>query len=533
MDPRLKPEDGETRWPLLLRFSRPPPRLPSAYPFWTLTSEMGHDGAVQPVHSIFLKQARVTNVLRRRVDGRMVTGTRPRLIFGYLLLLGVVAVGVILGSVFWLTDRLDQLERKSSESIVDLLVTEKVKRMELSTADYAFWNIAYEIVTARDAEEVRAQIGTGATESELFDRIVLLDSEGHVQQVFGADLEDDAPEHFNPADIAPFLARLRETDPADYVTVSGIGMIGDVHGAIAASWITPDYFARLEGQSLPVMVGVKLFTDDALQSIARLTKGTGYAITPHAYPLREPGIDLSGPDGTPVARLVWSHHNVGTVLRTEIMPGLLLVCFGIFAICVFAARYFHLQSKALEQAKVVASTDKLTGLLNRSGLDEMLASSTACARIAAGQVAVIYLDLNDFKTLNDEHGHEQGDHALKVTADRLRDAVRPQDRVVRLGGDEFICVIFDDVPGAAAKAVSDRILIACHTPIGFGEFERILAPSIGVAVARTGTDWQDLLKQADLAMYEAKRTKQSTAVFADADQTPIAASRRSEVTRAA
>ncbi|MEQ8480189.1 MAG: diguanylate cyclase [Hoeflea sp.] len=463
----------------------------------------------------------------------MMTGTRQRLIFGYLFLLGIGAVSVILGSVYWLTDRLDQLERNSSESIVDLLVTEKVKRMELSTADYAYWDFAYEAVTARDAEKILAEIGTGATESDLFDRIIILDGEGLVQQVFGADLDDNARSRFNPDDIAPFLARLRETEPADYATVSGIGKIGDVHGAIAASWITPDYFARLAGRSLPVMVGVKLFTDDALQSIARLTKGTGYAITPLEDPSTEPGVDLQGPDGKPVARLVWSHQNVGTVLRTEIMPGLLLVCFGIFAICVFAARYFHLQSKALEQARVVASTDKLTGLLNRSGLDGVLSSSTARARIAAGQVAVIYLDLNDFKTLNDEHGHEQGDRALVVTADRLRDAARPQDRVVRLGGDEFICVIFDDVPGAAAKAVSDRILIACHTPIGFGGFERILAPSIGVAVARTGMDWQDLLKQADLAMYEAKRTKRSTAVFAVADRTPATEQRRSGMTCAA
>lgn len=463
----------------------------------------------------------------------MVTGKRPRLIFGYLFLLGVVAVSVILGSVFWLTDRLDQLERNSSESIVDLLVTEKVKRMELSTADYAYWDFAYEVVTARDAEKIRAEIGTGATESDLFDRIIILDGEERVQQVFGENLADDAAANFDPADIAPFLARLRETEPADYATVSGIGKIGGVHGAIAASWITPDYLARLEDQPLPIMLGVKLFSDDALQSIARLTKGTGYAITPLGNPLAEPGINLPGPDGKPVARLVWSHQNVGTVLRSEVMPGLLLVCFGIFAICVFAARYFHLQSKALEHARVVASTDKLTGLLNRSGLDEMLASSSARARIETGQVAVIYIDLNDFKALNDTHGHEHGDHALKVTAERLKDAIRPQDRVVRLGGDEFICVIFDDVPGAAAHAVCDRILIACNAPIGFGDFEKILAPSIGVAVARPGTDWQGLLRQADQAMYKAKRDKRSTAVYAEVPDSALAAPRRSGETRAA
>ncbi|WP_420407854.1 diguanylate cyclase domain-containing protein [Hoeflea sp.] len=444
----------------------------------------------------------------------MVTGKRPRLIFGYLFLLGVVAVGVILGCVYWLTGRLDDLERKSGESIVDLLVTETVQRVKVSTADYAFWDLAYEVVTDRNAAEVLAHIGTGATESDLFDRIVILDAAGDVQHVYGEGLAAGAEDRFDVAEIAPFLARLRETDPSDYVTVSGIGRIGETYGAIAASWITPDNISSLGAARLPVMLGIKLFTDDALQSIGRLTRGTGYAITPVGETAGESAVDLVGPDGTPVARLVWSHQNIGTVLRKEIMPGLLLVCFGIFAICIFAARYFHLQSRALETARVVASTDRLTGLLNRSGLDEMLGTASARARIGAGQVAVIYLDLNDFKKLNDRHGHEQGDHALKVTAERLTANVRPQDHVVRLGGDEFICVIFDDVPGAAAKAVSDRIVIACNAPIGFGDFEAILAPSVGVSVAEPGMSWDAVLSCADQAMYEAKRNKRSTALFA-------------------
>lgn len=444
----------------------------------------------------------------------MMIGNRPRLIFGYLFLLGVVAVGVILGCVYWLTGRLDDLERKSGESIVDLLVTETVQRVKISTADYAFWDLAYEVVTDRNAEEMLAHIGTGATESDLFDRIVILDAAGRVQQVYGEDIGPGGQDRFDVAEIAPFLARLRETEPADYVTVSGIGRIGETYGAIAASWITPDNPESLGATSLPVMLGVKLFTDDALQSIARLTKGTGYAITPVGEESAESAVDLVGPDGTPVARLVWSHQNIGTVLRKEIMPGLLLVCFGIFAICIFAARYFHLQSRALETARVVASTDRLTGLLNRSGLDEMLGTGSARARIEAGQVAVLYLDLNDFKTLNDQHGHEQGDHALKVTAERLTANVRPQDHVVRLGGDEFICVVFDDVPGAAAKVVSDRILIACNAPIRFGEFDAVLAPSIGVAVAEPGMSWETVLGRADHAMYEAKRDRKTTAVFA-------------------
>jgi diguanylate cyclase (GGDEF)-like protein len=225
-------------------------------------------------------------------------------------------------------------------------------------------------------------------------------------------------------------------------------------------------------------------------------------------------VDLVGPDGTPVAQLVWTHQPVGTMsCAPRSCPGMLLVCFGIFAICVFAARYFHQQSKALARALTVASTDKLTGLLNRSGLDEVLRKPDTKARIDAGEVAVLYLDLNDFKKLNDEHGHREGDHALKTTAERLKASVRPHDHVVRLGGDEFICVVFDPNPAVAAKSVSDRVLISCNTPIAFVGFDRILSPALGVAVGEPGIAWETLLGRADAAMYSAKRKQLRTAEF--------------------
>lgn len=441
------------------------------------------------------------------------TGNKPRLIFGYLFLLGVVAVGMILGSVFWLTGRIDQLEKESSESIVELLVTEQVAQVKASTSDYSHWDLAYELVKAEDAAGLYENFGTGATESDLFDQIVILDAGGQVLHLYDGTGAMTSAEQFDVESVQPFLSRLRETRPKDYVTVSGIGQINGTYGAIAASWITPDYLARVDPSSLPVMLGVKLFGNEALHTIAKMTQGTGYAITPAGIPPKEPSVDLVGPDGTPVAQLVWTHKYVGTALRTEIMPGLLLVCFGIFGICVFAARYFHQQSKALARAINVASTDKLTGLLNRSGLDEVLRKPDAKARIEAGEVAVLYLDLNDFKKLNDEHGHREGDHALKTTAERLRTAVRPHDHVVRLGGDEFICVVFDQNPRVAAKSVSDRVLISCNTPISFIGFERILSPSLGVAVAEPGIAWETLLGRADAAMYSAKRKQLRIAEF--------------------
>lgn len=440
-------------------------------------------------------------------------GNKPKFIFGYLFLLGIVAVSMILGSVFWLTGRIDQLEKESSENIVELLVTEKVDHVKASTTDYSYWNLAYELVSSKDADGIYEDVGSGATDSDLFDHIIILGADGRVLHVYDGTGAISSAEQFDVQSVQPFLSRLWDTRPADYVAVSGIGQINGTYGAITASWITPDYVARVDPASVPIMLGVKLFDDDALQAIAKLTQGTGYAIAPAGNPPKEPAVDLVGPDGTPVAQLVWSHTHVGTILRMELMPGIVLVCLGIFGLCLFAARYFHQQSRALERALTVASTDTLTGLMNRSGLDEVLRTPDVKAQIDAAHVAVLYLDLNDFKRLNDEHGHREGDHALKTTAERLKASVRPHDHVVRLGGDEFICVVFDPNPAAAAKVVSDRVLINCNTPIAFIGFSRVLSPSLGVAVAERGMAWETLLGRADAAMYSAKRKQLLTAEF--------------------
>lgn len=443
----------------------------------------------------------------------MAASARPRLIFGKLFLLGVLAVGMILGSVFWFTSRIDQLERQGAENIVQLLVTEKVAHIQASTADYAHWTLAYELVAANDEAGLRANIALTETDHDLFDHIIILDADSRVLHVYGSSGAIDPAGQFDPLSVQPFLSKLRDTNPADYVTVSGIGQINGLYAAIGATRITPDYFARIDGARLPIMVTLRLFTDDVLQTLADMTHGAGFAIVPLDGEPREPAVDLSGPDGAPVARLVWSQDRLGTALREDVMPLIVLACLGIFGFCLSAARYFHQQSKALERAMVVASTDKLTGLLNRSGLDEVLRKADARSYLDAGHLSVLYLDLNDFKKLNDEHGHEDGDHALKTTAKRLRESVRPRDHVVRLGGDEFICVVFDQSPGAAARSVSDRILIACNQPIVFAGHETILTPSLGVAVAEPGMSWDALLGRADQAMYQAKRNKQTTAVF--------------------
>ncbi|TNC15983.1 EAL domain-containing protein [Methylobacterium terricola] len=168
----------------------------------------------------------------------------------------------------------------------------------------------------------------------------------------------------------------------------------------------------------------------------------------------------------------------------------------------------------------LAYHDGLTGLPNREffrqRLGEVLAAETARGETgrpeASGGLshAVLCIDLDDFKCINDTLGHPVGDHLLRVVARRLRDSLRPGDTLARLGGDEFAVVAA--VPGAGAEAVAlaDRLIAAARQPVEVDGQRIETGLSIGIALAPEDGDTADeLLRCADLALYEAKRTGRS------------------------
>ena len=161
--------------------------------------------------------------------------------------------------------------------------------------------------------------------------------------------------------------------------------------------------------------------------------------------------------------------------------------------------------KALEeQLRHQAFHDVLTGLANRSLFLDRLGHALARAGRGGQPTAVLYLDLDDFKAVNDRLGHAEGDRLLVAAADRLRAATRAEDTVARLGGDEFAIIVEETDPGEASKA-AQRILDVLAPPFALGERPVIARASIGIAVQATGdADADELLRRADIAMYAAK-----------------------------
>lgn len=150
--------------------------------------------------------------------------------------------------------------------------------------------------------------------------------------------------------------------------------------------------------------------------------------------------------------------------------------------------------------------DSLTGLPNRLLIAQLLADSIASARLDTSGTAVIFVDLDGFKFVNDTLGHEAGDALLQQVAQRLSSHVRQGDKLARMGGDEFMLVVNDVTEDQVAIGVADRLQDALRAPFFVARHEIVVTASMGISIyPRDGTDVSALRRKADAAMYEAKQ----------------------------
>ena len=146
--------------------------------------------------------------------------------------------------------------------------------------------------------------------------------------------------------------------------------------------------------------------------------------------------------------------------------------------------------------------DALTGLANRALFAERVADALSSG--APQSTAVLYLDLDGFKLVNDTLGHDAGDELLTVAAQRIRDCLRHGDVAGRLGGDEFAVLLVDLAGPDGAAAIAERLRVSLREPIRIGERDSVVRASIGTALGSPDADHESLLRRADLAMYAAK-----------------------------
>lgn len=173
------------------------------------------------------------------------------------------------------------------------------------------------------------------------------------------------------------------------------------------------------------------------------------------------------------------------------------------------ARNITALTQAEQELRFLAHHDPLTKLTNRSLFNDRLATALRMARQQRRRLALLFLDVNDFKGINDVHGHAAGDRVLCAIARRLQDSVQAADTVARIGGDEFI-VLLTNVPSEdAVYEMVEQIARVMEQPLG-AEFGEVRMPSCSIGVACYPSDGEDadtLLSHADSQMYLKKRRR--------------------------
>lgn len=258
-----------------------------------------------------------------------------------------------------------------------------------------------------------------------------------------------------------------------------------------------------------ILVGYNRITSGRLSDMAGRYRIPGLTITTKmpADPLLRR--DIRAPDGRVAAWLTWTPSSPGNTIAWQFAWALVGV--GLLVAAIFAYVIQRLRSAAREiglrehQIQRIAAHDELSLLPNRRTFDLRLDQELAQIGRTGGGLAVMLLDLDRFKAVNDTYGHTAGDELIRQVAERLSGMMRVGDTVARLGGDEFGIIQTNIQDASGCAALGERILEALTRPFSVMGIDTIIGCSIGIALApQDGSDRETLLKLADTALYQSK-----------------------------
>ena len=181
-------------------------------------------------------------------------------------------------------------------------------------------------------------------------------------------------------------------------------------------------------------------------------------------------------------------------------------------------KYAIERKKAENKIKYLALYDSLTDLPNRRLFFDRLSQAFSRAHRYDSKVGLLFIDLNKFKGINDNYGHEMGDHVLQVVGSRLKNSVRETDTAARLGGDEFGIILQDIQIENSVNPIAEKIIQSIKESINVKDNSFQIGASVGISFYPIdGKDENDLLNKADKAMYQVKKTNQSGYCFCGSD----------------
>jgi diguanylate cyclase (GGDEF)-like protein len=456
---------------------------------------------------------------------------RTRFLITTALPLFVVAIilnGVCAGLLYWSTSKADNASIERQIALADRVISKLLSNFSNQQESVTFWDDAVRALQDPGANSEWIDVNLGVWMYTYFghDAAFVVSPDG--EPVYGsADGKRIDPTTFQAVsseigylikDLQTRLAAGDQTGVSDRVLTPGAADILTVNGRPAAASIKPIVSDTDDIEIAPgrqhLHVALRFLDGSLLQELREdfLLDGLRFAWS-DASASTETASALRSMSGKIVGYFIWTPSRPGTAVWQHMLPMLVVlgaVSMGGLALILMVLGKRSLKlSQSQERVRHLAAHDLLTNLPNRSQFDRELNHALADTRSIGDKVALLYLDLDRFKHVNDTLGHRAGDEVLREFSSRLRTLAEPHS-IARLSGDEFAMILRGVYADADIQRFCRRIIDSASKPFRVAGTEAFVGTSIGVALSpRDGTDRIELARRADLALYRAKATGRS------------------------
>ncbi|AMY04056.1 EAL domain-containing protein [Mesorhizobium ciceri] len=434
------------------------------------------------------------------------------------LLVATLTTGLLL----WSATQSDGVAVSRQKSLVALIISKLESGIAHDQESVTVWDDAVSALRSQDAKWVDTNLGTWMHTYFGHDEVYILDPKDAPVYAFadGSAVDPASYQSIRPT-TAPLVEKLRaglkqgDTDgvteqvltigASDMVVISGHPAIVSIKPVVSDS----GHIAQVPGQEF-LHVAVRYLDGSLLASLRQdyLLDDAHFSWS-NMLSSEEASYPLVGRSGSTVGFFVWQPYRPGAFVLFQLVPTLVVV-FGLVlgGIIVALAALRRRTLRLIETENHIyhlAHYDLLTGLHSRGHFNSRLADALTLLPATGEQLAILYLDLDRFKQVNDSFGHPAGDELLREFADRLRRLTVEVDTVARLGGDEFIIIQRAVAGENEVKTLCEHLIESARRPFEVAGVQVFVGVSVGVALApRDGVDQVELVRKADLALYHAK-----------------------------
>jgi diguanylate cyclase (GGDEF)-like protein len=426
----------------------------------------------------------------------------------------IVTLVTVSLAIFWMAHRQNEQAEEASKTMVLGGISSMEDHVKQFANDYAWWEAGYDAYVKGDREWVDVNFGSGVTDTQISDILVIISPQGEIPYGWAIDNDHGTPtEIFTPHIRDGIRALLNGVPVENEQARSGYFQVGDDILLVAVARMAPvSRVSEVDPATLPFLVQgiylskprlVELGSQFLLDDVHLQVGAPSDEVRAAGFPL------IADLDGRTIGAFIWTPIYSGFIALRNV-AGPVSAALALFCVVAVGAAYrtrrLAVKLTESEQEAVTASrTDSMTGLMNRNGFSELVESEAYEGACGEGALAIIYLDINGFKHVNDSIGHHGGDELVRALATRINTALPTGASLARVGGDEFaVAILISDVE----TTVADTAHLLTHSidkPFTISGFEFHVTASVGYAIAdNAGIDSSELIRRADLAMYQAK-----------------------------